>query len=195
MQSVVENKTTLQRLIVSKEWRDWAKSAATAEYRDKLGAVQELFLRDPNYWNTLDDFLRITEPGIKLLRVADSNKAGSICQVYSLFAEYQAFVRDDEQLKPDLRDTIEQLLLDRWSQAHTIVHAAAHLLDPQVIFTDKELAATLADKSDELTQGLLKFLRKVFGTDAEGKKKVASAMVEYSFIRQRQGIFADEEVC
>ena len=109
MRSVLDNRDSLRRLVVSPEWRAWEKSPATAPYRETLIEVKADFLSDDDdyFWRPIEELLALMDPVIKLLRVADSNEVGSICQIYPIACEVQAMIRDNTKLPGNVRDDVE----------------------------------------------------------------------------------------
>ena len=59
---------------------------------------------------------------------------------------------------------------------------------------DTGLAELPADKTEELSIGVLEACRKVNGSTAAGKSATAKALTELSFVQRKQGFFASEEV-
>jgi hypothetical protein len=190
MERLIAVRIPLLEVVVSQDWADWLDEPASAKYREEAAAVKSCILAD-QFWFALNVFKSICEPAVVLMRQADSAKIGSVCKIYYLAANVELCIAKNEYFSADQKAEFQGIWRDRWTQLHSDLHAAAYVLDPEFAFHDGELPEQMADHQDELNQGFLRSLRKVFWND---RAKVAKAIAQHAEFMRGEGHMGEPEV-
>jgi hypothetical protein len=190
-------------MIADPEWEEWLQKPSASKFREQGDAIG-VIINDKEFFCTLKCYVFIAEPVIRLMRMADSAKPGSICKVYKLASEVQdnidlvakhAQTKGYEYLKM-LQDAHQVSALQtawqkRWRDLHSPFHAAGYALDPEFAFNDVALPDCLSNRNDEIRRGLLDALRKVFKGDSD---QVSAALTEHARFLAGEGLFGEPEI-
>eukprot|EP00253_Pinus_taeda_P004215 PITA_04215 len=128
-----EVKTALGSVAISEFWSFWRKTDQVASKR-----VKDIVLDDA-WWERVDLIIRIMDPIISLLRVADTDKPilGEVYEGWdSMIDSMRSTILQNEcpeyETSPEaLCDTIHDILVSKWDKIYTPLHCLAHSLNPK----------------------------------------------------------------
>jgi len=128
-----EVKTALGAMVISEFWSFWSKTDQAASKR-----VKDTVLDDA-WWERVDLIIRIMDPIISLLRVADTDKPilGEVYEGWDSMIEsvrsiiLQSECPEYETSASAFCDTIQDILVSRWDKNCIPLHCLAHSLNPK----------------------------------------------------------------
>jgi len=125
-------KRGLQDMVISNEWSDYKKDNV-----DNARTVKETLLND-NWWTKVDYILAFTVPIYDVLRKTDTDMA-TLHLVYemwnSMIEDVRKIIyqheRNAQVEHSSFFETVNSVLIDRWTKSSTSLHCLAHSLNPR----------------------------------------------------------------
>lgn len=164
--------------MVSRGWEEWG---AQRTYKAEAEATKDILLSNRHFWNNCEQLHTISEPIVKLLRLADG-PCPCLSKIYKGILDVEAQLRAMVQAESVSNSRIQQilpLLQHRKNMLLRPAHIAAFALDP-------EFWLEPACKEAEVLEAVLTVVDHLL-SDVEQR---ALAVTQYSAFRNQQGLFS-----
>ncbi|XP_026431245.1 uncharacterized protein LOC113328343 [Papaver somniferum] len=112
-------------MVLSDEWKELKKPAIAEEHANITSIIM-----DGYFWSNADKVLRITKPMYIMLRFSDSDKA-VIGEAYQQMDMMLGCLQDTLADDIDIKNIIQQIVVQRWSKIKIPLHCLAYLLVPK----------------------------------------------------------------
>ncbi|XP_025884405.2 uncharacterized protein [Solanum lycopersicum] len=128
-------KSSLEKMVMDDEWKNYK---GDKEIEAKTREIKSLIMNDEK-WDSIDYFLKFTEPIVDMLRRADIDgpKLHLIYDMWDSMIEKVKKVIFEHEGKDLISgqsiffDTIHDILVARWNKSNTPLHCMAHSLVPK----------------------------------------------------------------
>lgn len=176
LERLVSVKSSLEQMVVSSRWTDWADSR-NCTYASAMKEKKSLVLNE-RWWEKAQELVAVMTPiKSKLLRLADSDKpcTGEVyAQMQMVKQELQELDIAQVRLKPILR-----LVDSRFEMAlESPIYYAGYALNPKYVDADESTSAAIMD-------GLFTMIDRVLPDEADQ----ATAHVQYNYYKEKKGLF------
>jgi len=142
--------------------------------KSKVGKeITAIILQDKDFWPRCEHIVKVSEPLIRVLRLADSEEKPSMGYLY------EAMDKAKEAIRTRLKNRVSQYgpyirVIDaRWDkQLHSPLHAAGCFLNPGIYFRPS------FSKQKEVTRGLLSTITRLF-PNCDTQDVISGQLEEY----------------
>ncbi|CAH9057624.1 unnamed protein product [Cuscuta epithymum] len=153
IQAIVEQKRGLKNMFNSEEFR------RSKFGKEKSGPVCEAktIVLDNNFWTKANDILKIFEPLVKVLRLADGDDKPTMGFIY------EAVDRAKQSIRQNCRfhATYNAIVDERWKFMHSDLHSAGYYLNPQFQYGVEHGGDVLSETFDGTTKVISRLERDV----------------------------------
>ncbi|KAM7522729.1 hypothetical protein LguiA_012631 [Lonicera macranthoides] len=175
LESMSISRESLERMFTSPEWGrcSWAKT-------QKGKKVEDIILRDENFWGSLIYALKTTKPLLDELRMANLKKMPGMGFLYGTMDKAKEQIAENLGGEEGPYKEIWSIIDDKWAfQMHRHLHAAAYFLNPHYQY-DQDFST-----HPEIKLSLLTCLAKHF-PDPQDQEKID---LQIDAFRLRKGLF------
>lgn len=193
VESLLRNKNAVMETFVCAPFADW-ETSQNERVKSKVTDVRSL-LSNRQFWDSVGDSYHVMMPIMLALRQMDSASA-NIGKVWMAWWSVQQSLKNPEELQNSIikpwkapfnrakRELLCKYVLARWVGAHSPLHSAAYLLDPEYWSMDIH----------GLDEEVLDDFYYVVGRFYEDPNDQASAVSELTKYKLKEGRFATEFV-
>ena len=168
IQCLLKFKKELRQMFTCMKW------VQSSHGKSKVGKeITAIILQDKDFWPRCEHIVKVSEPLVRVLRLADSEEKPSMGYLY------EAMDKAKEAIKTRLKNRVSQYgpyirVIDaRWDkQLHSPLHAAGCFLNPGIYFRPS------FSKQKEVTRGLLSIITRLV-PDCDTQHLISGQLEEY----------------
>eukprot|EP00258_Populus_trichocarpa_P049868 XP_024465887.1 uncharacterized protein LOC18102381 [Populus trichocarpa] len=168
IQCLLKFKKELRQMFTCMKWVE------SSHGKSKVGKeITAIILHDKDFWPRCEHIVKVSEPLVRVLRLADSEEKPSMGYLY------EAMDKAKEAIKTRLKNRVSQYgpyirVIDaRWDkQLHSPLHAAGCFLNPGIYFRPS------FSKQKEVTRGLLSTITRLV-PDCDTQDVISGQLEEY----------------
>ncbi|KAA8544634.1 hypothetical protein F0562_022646 [Nyssa sinensis] len=174
LQSILDQKSGLQRMFTSE---DWSKSAAS---RDPAGKKVHASILNPKFWERAKKIVAIHAPIAKVLRMVDGEKKATMPYVYEAMKRAKKAVKE---IAPKSCKKYLDIVDARWKKIIIQpIHMAAYYLNPAYHY----------EEDVRVKDSLLGSLRVVISRLETNPNRASQALAEVKIFREAMYGFAEQ---
>ncbi|KAH0709599.1 hypothetical protein KY284_011026 [Solanum tuberosum] len=192
-------KSSLEKMVMDDEWKNYKGDKGIEA---KTREIKSLIMNDEK-WDSIDYFLKFTEPIVDMLRSADIDgpKLHLIYDMWDSMIEKVKKVIFEHEGKDlisgqsNFFDTIHDILVARWNKSNTPLHCMAHSLVPKYYHEswlqgENGIRKLAPNEDSEISLNRVKCFQRYF-KDSNEMKQVS---LEYGSFCSGSGYFSEPHV-